>query len=131
MHHRISLCLALAASLALSSCSRDAEPAPEADGQAEVAKKPAAPRAQPKPAAPKPEGATVGDAAADPKSELRFEMTQDGEAQTAEKFEEWMDQQGLRVAEGPEGMAAADANTTAVPRKASTKRDTDTQAGRQ
>ena len=131
MHHRISLCLALAASLALGSCSREAEPAPEADEQAEVAKKQAAPKAQPKPAAPQPQGATLADAAAEPKPELRFEMTQDGEAQTAEKFEEWMDQQGLRVADGPEGAAATDANTIAVPPKASAKRDADTQAGRQ
>lgn len=39
-------------------------------------------------------------AAADDSEQLRFDMTQDGEPQTADKFDQWMEEQGVQIATG-------------------------------
>lgn len=133
----------LVCAFALGGCDR----ASEADVDAEAQDEPA-PAAQDEPAAaaskarapqtaPKTDGdatVTAGStvsAAPEPKEPLRFDMTQGGEAQTAEKFEQWMDEQGVRVAEGSEDAAAtganADAAVTAGSTETTTKAQSDTQ----
>ncbi len=106
---------ALVAVSASTGCSRPGEPdagekdAPEASAAAETgaaqkrdAKRQATPPADPVPDA----DAQVAIAPAPaPKEPLRFDMTQDGQAQTAEKFDAWMDAQGVRVAEGADAEA--------------------------
>lgn len=78
--------------LAASACKPKEAPEPQAPAQATAGhakRKPA-----PKPARPAPD-TPVGQRPA-----LRFDMTQDGQPQTADKFEAWMGEQGLRVAKG-------------------------------
>jgi hypothetical protein len=110
--HTLAL-LTLASAFALTACDRTPE---DVDDEARPAVQEEPPLAAPNTRAPEPqapaseaaprtggnetaagEGAAVAPAQNEP---LRFDMTQDGEAQTAEKFEEWMDAQGVRVAEG-------------------------------
>lgn len=112
---------ALAGSVVVTGCDRSgdtetkaeaaAEPAPRAQAPKQSAKTKAEPAAAATPMAP------------EPKQALRFDMTQGGEAQTAEKFETWMDEQGVRVAEGAEGEAAAGATEAGAEVKATAEVD--------
>lgn len=66
-------------------------------------------RSAPAPATPPAATAVAADASPDPKPEMRFDMTQDGEAQTAEQFDAWMHAQGVQVAEGAKEDSGDDA----------------------
>lgn len=114
MRPRDLLLFALVAVSASTGCSRPGEPdAGEKDApEANAAETGAAPKRDAKwqatpPADPVPDAdAQVANAPAPaPKEPLRFDMTQDGQAQTAEKFDAWMDAQGVRVAEGADAEA--------------------------
>lgn len=65
-------------------------------------------RLDPAPKAPAPAPAPDAAAGTESQKALRFDMTQDGEAQTAETFEAWMDEKGVRVAEGAEADVGSD-----------------------
>lgn len=70
--------------------------------------------------------AQAGSAPAEP---LRFDMTQDGEAQTAERFEQWMDEQGVRVAEGTQGEAVNAANIDTAAKTGKAGAESESRAG--
>lgn len=105
--------------IALVACSGEKETG-EGGASKEQAQEPAkaARQSEPEPAAPAPETG-VADATAEP--ERRFDMTQGGEAQTAEKFETWMEDQGIRVADGEQAEkddASANPTSDTTPAKA-------------
>jgi hypothetical protein len=114
---------ALASLVVVTGCDRSGDTEPKTEAAAEPAPQAQAPKQAAKPKA-EPASADTGTAAApEPKQALRFDMTQDGEAQTAEKFETWMDEQGVRVAEGTEGEAAAGATEVGAEVKAKAEVD--------
>lgn len=104
--------------IGLAACSGEKE-AGEGGASKEQAPAPAkaAKQAEREPAAPAPE-AEVADATAGP--ERRFDMTQGGEAQTAEQFEAWMEDQRIRVADGGQA-EKGDASATPMPERAPAK----------
>lgn len=128
--------LALTSAIALGGCDAAPEDTATAGAEADASVEPASATRR-EPSAPKSRAAEapqkmagddtrVDDATANapvadaPKEPLRFDMTQGGEAQTAENFEQWMDAQGVRVAEGNDG---ADAGATVDAGAARTEGD--------
>ncbi|GAA3920657.1 hypothetical protein [Luteimonas lutimaris] len=93
----VAATLAAIAILAASACRPEETPEPRAD--ASIAAKPGVEKEKTKPveskALSKPEVP-----AEDQRQALRFDMTSQGQAQTAENFDAWMVQQGVSVAKG-------------------------------
>lgn len=111
--------LAFAVAFALAACdgASDSETAANAHPEADAQAAQTAPRTRAEKPGPETDAVPMaGDTAAatdpattqasgEPKEPLRFDMTRGGEAQTAEQFEAWMDEQGVRVAEGDDAAA--------------------------
>lgn len=125
---------ALFVAMASTSCGRaeDAEADTASGRQASEPREAAAtpkrsdrrkPEAKQAPDATRAQDTVASQAAPEPKAPLRFDMTQDGKAQTAEHFEAWMDEQGVRVAEG------ADAGEAPAPAREGAAAGTGIEAG--
>ena len=102
--------------LAIAACKPHAQPEPSAPASPKESASPqehaaAKPKRAPSPSQPEPQP--------DRRQALRFDMTQQGRMQTAENFDAWMAQQGVRVAKGkPQDAAPAQAGDEAQPSQA-------------